>query len=151
MTIFELLKKDHEEAIKLFDQLDELEGASGSESKAQQLFSQLSRELQIHMEGEEKLFYPSLKDEEETHTMILEAIEEHHVIKLLLREMSSMQQGEQWFAKLTVLRENVEHHVDEEEGELFDEARDILDESQTSEMAKSMEEMKRSQMAAAGR
>lgn len=153
MTIFDLLKKDHEEAMQLFDKLEELKEKSDkqSESKKEKLFSQLKHELEVHASSEEAVFYMPLKKEDATHTMILEAIEEHNVMRTMLKEMNSPSKDEKWFAKLSVLRENVEHHVDEEEGELFDEAKDILDDSQIKDMAKQMEEMKKSQMAGASK
>ncbi|MEW6115301.1 MAG: hemerythrin domain-containing protein [Nitrospirota bacterium] len=148
MNIIELLKKDHEEALQLFDKLESME--EGKSSDIDKLFSNLSQELEIHMSGEESIFYPALKDNDETHTMILEGIEEHHVAKLILKEMSSLKsKDEKWFAKLSVLKENVEHHIEEEEGDLFTKAQNLLESSQLDTMGSEMESMKKEQMASA--
>jgi hypothetical protein len=80
--------------------------------------------------------------------MILEAIEEHHVAKMLIGEMSGMPKNEQWFAKLSVLRENVEHHIDMEEGEIFVDAQEILDSNQRKNMGNRMAEYKEEHMTA---
>ncbi|MBZ0157294.1 MAG: hemerythrin domain-containing protein [Alphaproteobacteria bacterium] len=153
MNIFELLKNDHEKALNLFDELEGMQGESGriQGSKADSVFNKLKQELEIHMMGEEELLYSVLKEEETTRSTILESYEEHHVAKLLLNEMASMPKDEQWMAKLAVLRESVEHHVEEEEGELFEEAQEIIDENRANEIGRRMADMKKEQMSPASR
>jgi len=151
MNIYDLLREDHEKAIDLFDQLEKLEEKGGAKKQQNQdkIFSQLKHELAIHAAGEEDIFYSVLKEDDETRAQALEALEEHHVVKLLLDELDSMQKGEQWYAKLSVLRDNVTHHIEEEEGELFDAAQDILDDDEAQDMAQRMQDFKKEQMAAA--
>ena len=80
----------------------------------------------------------------------LEAFEEHRVVKRLLSELESMPKtDERWGAKLKVLQENVEHHVEEEEGEMFKSARKVLSQEQIEELGARMEAAKREEQKAA--
>jgi hemerythrin-like domain-containing protein len=122
MDAFELLKADHKKVAELFDLL---ETASGK--RKLDVFKRIKSELELHTHIEETIFYPALEKPEETHDLTLEAYEEHNVVKTLLAELSGAKSAtDEWQAKAKVLRENVEHHVDEEENELFDKADDAL-------------------------
>ena len=122
MDPFELLKKDHETASKLFERI---ESASGRVKMVR--FRKLKSELDLHSHIEETIFYPALKNAEESRDITLEGYEEHKVIKSLLSELDRAKKpGDEWIAKFTVLKESVEHHVGEEEGELFSKAKDVL-------------------------
>jgi hypothetical protein len=122
MDAFELLKADHKKVAELFDLL---ETASGK--RKLDVFRRIQSELELHTHLEESIFYPALEKPEETHDLTLEAYEEHNVVKTLLVELSGAKSAtDEWQAKAKVLRENVEHHVDEEENELFDKADDAL-------------------------
>jgi hypothetical protein len=143
MDAFELLKKDHKKVSQLFE---EIESASGPSK--QQLFTQLKSELDVHAHVEEKIFYPALENKEESRDITLEAYEEHKVVKDLLAELASESPSDEWDAKLKVLKENVEHHVEEEEGELFDKAEDVLSDEQIERLGAEMEAEKARQGAA---
>lgn len=122
MDPFELLKNDHEKVSDLFKRIE----AADRRAKLG-IFKQLKSELEVHTHIEETIFYPALEKARETRDLTLEAYEEHQVVKDLLVELDSAQEhSDEWDAQLTVLRENVEHHVDEEENELFDKADDVL-------------------------
>jgi Hemerythrin HHE cation binding domain. len=122
MDPFELLKADHKKVAELFDQL---ETASGK--RKLDVFQRIKSELELHTHIEETIFYPALEKPEETHDLTLEAYEEHKVVKSLLAELAAAKTAnDEWQAKAKVLRENVEHHVEEEENELFDKADDAL-------------------------
>ncbi|MFL6253707.1 MAG: hemerythrin domain-containing protein, partial [Pyrinomonadaceae bacterium] len=96
-----------------------------------------------HAKIEESIFYPAIKQAAETREIVLEGFEEHHVIKMLLNELDSMPvDTEQWAAKLKVLKENVEHHVEEEEQEMFQKAREVLSEDDIKRFGAEMEQMK---------
>jgi hemerythrin-like domain-containing protein len=126
MDAFQLLKADHQKVAQLFDQL---ESASGKAKL--QVFEQIKTELELHTHIEETIFYPAVEKPKETHDLTLEAYEEHDVVKKLLREMGRARTAnEEWEAQAKVLRENVEHHVEEEENELFPKADDVLSEDQ---------------------
>lgn len=144
MDAFELLKTDHEKVSGIFEKLEET--TERAVKTREELFGKLKEELDIHAHIEEAILYPVLRREAETREITLEGLEEHHVMKLLLRELAAMQVGtEQWAAKLKVLKENVEHHVEEEEGEMFVDARKILSTEQIDEIGTQLEAEKKSQ------
>src|SRR6185369_2242761 len=135
MDAFELLKADHQKVSGLFD---ELEAAIGKEKLS--VFAQIKSELELHTHIEETIFYPALEKPEETHDLTLEAYEEHKMVKTLLAELSRARTADdEWQARAKVLRENVEHHVDEEENELFDKADDALSDEEIEALGQQME------------
>src|SRR5215213_1445227 len=141
MDAFELLKKDHEKVSGIFEKLAPT--TERGVKTREELFTQLKQELDVHAKIEEGILYPVLKELKETEEITLEAFEEHNVVKQLLAELEEMpKDDESWGAKLTVLKENVEHHVEEEEGELFDGAREVLSSEQIEELGTRMEEAK---------
>ena len=141
MNAFQLLKDDHQKVSGLFQQLEPT--TERAEKTRTELFARLKEELDIHARVEETVFYPAIKQEAETREIVLEGFEEHHVVKLLLKELESLPvDTEQWTAKLKVLQENVEHHVEEEEGEMFQKARQVLSEDDINRLGEQMEEMR---------
>ena len=135
MDPFELLKADHRKVEELFTQL---ESASGKQKLT--VFGQIKTELELHTHIEEKIFYPALEEPEETHDLTLEAYEEHAVVKDLLKQLGRARTADdEWEAKAKVLQENVEHHVEEEENELFVKAESALDEEELEELGDRME------------
>ncbi len=152
MDILALLKKDHENTLLLFDELDQLPQKGAKRQKKQdQLFDQLRSELEVHMMGEETVFYPPLSEDEDIRQMVLESIEEHRVIKMIFAEMGAMPGDEHWDAKFRVLRENVERHIEEEEDDIFDNAEEILGSDQRNVMGNRMAEIKEEHLAAISR
>jgi hypothetical protein len=144
MNAFELLKKDHEKVSGIFEKLEPTT-ERGIKTR-EELFAQLKQELEIHARIEEEIFYPAIKDAEETHDITLEAFEEHHVVKQLLSELEELSKDDEtWGAKLKVLQENVEHHVEEEEKEMFSSAREVLSKEQIEELGTRMEAAKQAQ------
>jgi hemerythrin superfamily protein len=141
MDVYKLLRQDHETVKSIFE---ELEGTTDrAVKKREALFHDLNTELTVHALAEEKLLYPLLKEEEETREAALEAIEEHKVAKRLLKELEAGDKGtEEWLARLKVLRENVEHHVEEEEGELFRKAKAVLRGEEAERLGAEMEAFK---------
>ena len=148
MDAITLLKEDHEKVSHIFSQLDET--TERALKTREELFAKLQQELDVHAHIEETIFYPVLKQEAETREVTLEGFEEHHVIKTLLGELAGMEVGsEQWTAKLKVLKENVEHHVEEEEGEMFKGAREVLGKERLEDLGARMEAEKKVQQKAA--
>ena len=150
MDAFELLKSDHEKVAGI---LDKIEGTTERALKTrEELFTQLKTELDIHAAIEEKIFYPVLEKAEESRDITLEAFEEHRLVKQLLAELESgSKDDETWTAKFTVLKENIEHHVEEEEGEMFKQARKVLSKAEIEELGTRMEKAKGEQKVAAAR
>ena len=141
MDAFTLLKTDHKTVAGLMDKIEKT--TERAVKTRDELFAQLKSELDIHAEIEEKILYPVLEKADETHDISLEAYEEHRIVKQLLSELDSEpKDAEEWTAKFTVLKENVEHHVEEEEGEMFKKARKVLSEEEIEELGARLEEAK---------
>ena len=138
-----LLKKDHA-AVKALFKKYEAAGDSAEQTK-QSLFDQIQAELDVHAAIEEQIFYPAVQEgrSAEAKDMVLEALEEHKVVKTLLEEIASLTPADDEFgAKMKVLQENVEHHADEEEKEMFPEAKKQLSEEIRNELGARMETRK---------
>lgn len=136
MHALELLKKDHQKVSELFAQAESAEG----EKNHKQLFEKIRTELETHTHIEEIVFYPLLKEHEDLKDMVLEALEEHKQVKTLLREIESLSNGSEKFdAKLKVMKENVEHHVEEEESEMFPKVEQLFDRSLLEKLGQEME------------
>ena len=150
MNAFSLLKSDHERVAGILASIEETteRAAKGRE----ELFARLKEELDLHAKIEEEIFYPALEDSEDTRDITLEAYEEHSLVKQLLAELESQpKDSEEWTAKFTVLKENVEHHVEEEEGEMFQKARKVLSEEEIDELGNRLQEAKKQNKAATAR
>ena len=142
MNAFQLLKEDHQKVSGIFQQLEPT--TERAEKTRTELFAKLQHELDIHARIEEAILYPAIKQAAETREIVLEGFEEHHVVKLLLKELEAMPvDTEEWAAKLKVLQENVEHHVEEEEGEMFQKARQVLSEDEINQLGAEMEQLKK--------
>jgi iron-sulfur cluster repair protein YtfE (RIC family) len=147
MNAFTLLKADHKKVAGILEKLDST--TERGVKTREELFTQLKTELDVHARIEETIFYPALAEADETRDITLEAFEEHRLVKQLLSELESMpKDDEQWTAKFTVLKENVEHHVEEEEGEMFPKARKVLGE-EAETLGTRMESAKKEQLKAA--
>src|SRR6267142_6651228 len=147
MNAFTLLKEDHEKVADLLERIDSTT-ERGIKTR-EDLFKRLKNELDVHTRIEETIFYPALEEEEETRDITLEAFEEHRLVKQLLSELESMDKvDEQWTAKFTVLKENIEHHVEEEEDEMFKKARKGLSDADLQALGSRLEKAKQEQRAA---
>jgi hemerythrin superfamily protein len=139
-TIYDLLKLEHKDVKKLFKQIVE------NESYQENVYSQIKKALTLHMEGEEKLLYPRLENDEETRSSILEAYEEHAVAKKVMNDIEDSSDNDARVAKVKVLSDVVDHHVEEEEGELFKKARKILSTDDEREIARKFMDEKMAKM-----
>ena len=140
MNAIELLKKDHKEASALMEQI---EVADKGDRSAKELFNELKQALTLHTQMEEQLLYPALKSFDETKDWVPEAIDEHQEVDEILTEMSALSPREDAFMdKLTELRDAVEHHVEEEETNIFPKAQKAMGQSRLDEMGRQMEQMK---------
>ena len=135
MDAIELLKEDHDRVDRLFQKVKATE-----EGEHKALFEKIKAELDAHTHIEEKIFYPALKEEEELKDIVLEGIEEHHQAKMFLRELASLvEDSEKFEPKLKVLMEDITHHVQEEEGEMFPNVKKVFDAATLKELGKQME------------
>ena len=135
-----LLKQDHEKVRGLLGQFENATGA-----RRAKLLGQIEQELKVHTQVEEEIFYPAYRDaarKKEDKKLYFEAVEEHHVVDLVLPEMTDGDTTEQLKAKAKVLKELVEHHADEEEKEMFPRARKALGRDELRELGERMEARK---------
>ena len=141
MDAIALLKEDHDKVKKL---LAELETTTERGIKTRtELFATIKGELTVHEIIEEEIFYPELKAHPKARDIVLEGYEEHHVVDLLMSELESLDvSDETWGAKASVMIENIEHHIEEEEGEMFQKARQVFDRDELEELGKAMEARK---------
>jgi hemerythrin-like domain-containing protein len=143
MDAITLLKNDHDKVKRL---LSELESTTERGVKTrQELFATIKGELTVHETIEEEIFYPALKSHPKAKDLVLEAYEEHHVVDTVMAELESLDVADEtWGAKATVMKENVEHHIEEEEGEMFRQARQVFEREELDELGARMEERKAS-------
>ena len=142
MDAISLLKADHDKMKKL---LNELESTTERGVKTRtELFATIKGELMVHEVIEEEIFYPELKGHPKARDIVLEGYEEHHVVDLLMGELEGLDvNDESWGAKAKVMKENVEHHMEEEEGDMFKKARQVFDDAELEELGERMERRKR--------
>lgn len=142
MNAIELLKEDHKKVDILFQKVQATE-----ESEHLELFEQIRQELEVHTHIEEKIFYPKLIEEgdEELQKITKEGIEEHRQAKMFLRELSSLtEDSEKFEPKMKVLMEDIKHHVQEEEGQMFPMVQEQFDEYTLQMLGKELEKEKQS-------
>jgi hemerythrin-like domain-containing protein len=125
MDAVKLLKEDHKKVKDLFRQFEKARSAD----RKKKIADEAMHELTVHAEIEEEIFYPAAKAkaDKDGKELVAEAVEEHHVVKMLIAELQALTEvNEQYEAKFTVLIENVEHHIEEEEKEMLPDAKRAL-------------------------
>lgn len=137
MEIYQVLRKDHQ---KLKEIANAIAGTTErADQKRERLFHEFKIELEAHARLEEELFYEELKRKEKSRHAVLKSIEEHLVATILLNELDKLPcNTEQWTAKFSVLRQNLFHHIDKEESELFKLARAVFKEDKAEELGNAM-------------
>jgi len=120
-SIYDVLKDDHKKVSELFKQILEKRQPSAA------TFAQIKMELDAHMAGEEKHFYPAIKQGSDMAFLVDEASVEHNTAKTLIGEVGALSEtDEMWLPKVKVLCDIISHHVEEEEKELFKGAKKVL-------------------------
>lgn len=142
MDAITLLKKDHDAVSKLFKEFENL-GDRATSSK-QKLVATITEELTKHAYVEETIFYPFARTQvPDVEDDVEEGIQEHHVLKVTMAELATMAPDDDAFdAKVTVLKEVVEHHVDEEENDWFPKVRDAIGRNDLGKIGERMEAAK---------
>ena len=137
MNALTLLENDHKKMRKL---LEELESTTERGIRTrEELYSTIKGELLVHEAIEEEIFYPALKEHPKAEDIVLEGYEEHHVVDVVMAELEGLPvDHESWGAKAKVMKENVEHHMEEEEGEMFKQARSVFDADELEELGERM-------------
>ena len=142
MNALDLLEEDHENVKKLLEDLDST--TERGVKTRQELFARIKKEMQVHETIEEEILYPALKDHPKAKEVVLEGYEEHHVVDQIMAELEKVPfDDEKWGAKLSVMKENIEHHIEEEEDDMFQKAREIFDQGELEELGAQMEERKK--------
>ncbi|HSI99295.1 MAG TPA: hemerythrin domain-containing protein [Patescibacteria group bacterium] len=142
MDAISLLKADHDKLKKLL--ADGEETTERAEVGRTELFTKLKEEMLIHERIEEEIFYPALKEHPKAKEIVLEGFEEHHVVDEIMGELEATPvTDEQWGAKFKVMKENIEHHIEEEEGEMFTQARQVFSTDELESLGARMLELKK--------
>jgi hemerythrin-like domain-containing protein len=141
MDAIALLKDDHRKVRAL---LDELEPTTERAVKTrQELFARIKDELTVHEIIEEEIFYPTLKQHPKAKEIVLEGYEEHEVVNHVMGELEGLPvDDETWGAKANVMIENIRHHIEEEEGDMFVKARQVFDRAELDQLGTAMAERK---------
>ena len=142
MDALQLLKGDHQKVKRMLEELDAT--TERAEKTRTETFERLKHDLTIHETIEEEILYPALEGFAKTKDITLEAFEEHHVVDLIVAELDATPvTDETWGAKLTVMKENLEHHIEEEEDEMFKQARQVMDHKELAELGEQMDARKK--------
>jgi hemerythrin superfamily protein len=138
-----LLKDDHKTVNAIFKEFEKTKETATAASK-RRLVDQMIKELTTHAFIEETIFYPAARAAvPETEDHVLESVEEHHVVAWLLSELQDLDPDAETFtAKVTVLIENVRHHVEEEEKDWFPKVRKALGRNRLAELGEELEAAK---------
>ncbi len=149
MNAITLLENDHRKVERL---LDELEPTTERAVKTRhELFGRVKAELTVHEVIEEEIFYPTLKQHPRAKEIVLEGYEEHDVVDTLMGELASLSvEDETWGPKCKVMIENIRHHIQEEEGEMFPKARQVFDRQELDDLGQQMETRKAEAMRSVG-
>lgn len=141
MDALKLLEQDHRLVERLLAEGEKT--TERGEKTRTELFVRLKRELTIHEQIEEEVLYPALKEVAKARDIALEAYEEHHVVDEILAELEmTPPSDETWGAKFKVAKENLEHHIQEEENEMWKAARAAFSDDELEQMGNRMMEIK---------
>lgn len=139
MNAIKLLTEDHNKVRKLFGKVK----ASDSNSEKNKLFKQIKQELEVHTHIEEKIFYPKVRENKEIKDIVMESLQEHHQVDVLMREIENLSDdSEKLEPKMKVLMEDVEHHAQEEEGEMFPKVEKNFSDSELEKLGEKLEQEK---------
>jgi hemerythrin superfamily protein len=143
MDAITLLKNDHRGVSKLF-RAYKAEKRAGRASRSK-IIDTAIKELSIHAAIEEQIFYPAIREEVPAlEDDVLESLEEHHVLKWTLEELLAIGPGdERYDAKVTVMMEQVRHHVEEEETDWFPKVRAALPRARLRELGAQLQKAKK--------
>ena len=145
MDALTLLEQDHQKVKKIMGELEKT--TERGVKTRQELFTKLEQELVVHEKIEEQIFYPRVKEQATTKKLeeiVTESFEEHHFVNVVMAEIKQTPfEAEEWAAKFSVMKENIEHHAfEEEEGEMFPKVRKIFSKTELEDMGAEMEELK---------
>lgn len=141
MDPFQMLSKDHRAVEQIFEQIEKTDNREAKHR--QQLFEKVRRELNLHSQIEENVFYPELTSYKGTERLRGAAVAEHREVKQILREIGRLSaEDDQWSEMINELKIVVRHHTEEEEDRIFPAARREFDKRRLDEIGQQIEEMK---------
>jgi len=138
---FVLLETDHRRFEDLLKRGEE--STERAVKLRRELLETLTAELNVHEAIEEKVLYPALKSHPETRDIVLEGYQEHHVADVIVKELHAVAaDDEKWGAKFKVLKESLEHHIEEEEGKMFRLARGVMEREELNDLGAQMKALR---------
>jgi len=141
MNALTLLRADHRSMKKLLAQGEDTTGRAVKTRR--ELLDRITTDFRAHEKIEEEIFYPALKEHPKAKDIVLEGYQEHHVADILIKELhQTAVADEKWGAKFKVLKEGIEHHIEEEEGEMFKKADQIFTAAELNQLGDEMAAMK---------
>ena len=141
MDAIAMLKEDHDKVKGLLTQLEST--TERGVKTRQELFATIKTELTVHEIIEEEIFYPALKEHPKAEEIVLEGYEEHHVVDTIMGELEGLPvDHESWGAKAKVMKENIEHHIEEEESQMFPKARQVFEREELESLGERMAQRK---------
>ena len=139
----EILEREHRRFEDLLQQGEE--STERARATRREVLATLTAELNAHELMEERVFYPALQAHAETREIVLEGFEEHHIADVIVKELHEVAPNDEvWGAKFKVLKENIEHHIQEEEGNMFRFARGIFSREELRDLGARMLKSRRS-------
>ena len=127
---YEQIRTEHNEVKQILNRM-----LNSSPSRRETLIKELKVALVPHLEGEEKVFYPVLDNKRESHEIILEALLEHRIARNLFNELMDLNvDADDWIARTKVLKDIIEHHIEEEESEIFQAGEKLISHEQISQI-----------------
>lgn len=136
--ILSLIEADHREVEQLFEKAEKAKG-----KKLQDSFKQIYKAMSLHAQAEEVVFYPAMREYEETAQYIEEAEEEHTSVKVMLEQMKAMKPNDEDFTDMMMdLKDAIMHHVEEEESEIFETIRECMDDALLQDLGQEFQQAK---------
>lgn len=136
--IISLIEAEHRQVEKLFSEIEK-----AKKNKILECFQEIYKALNLHARTEELAFYPALREYEETEQYVEDAEEEHDEVSVMLEEIKAIKPNEpEFLEKISELQEAVQHHVEEEESEIFNAVRECMSDKQLTELGKEFQEAK---------
>lgn len=142
MDLYQMLIQDHRTVDELFEKIEK--SGENAVKTRQQLFEKLRHALETHTQIEEQIVYPDFKKHDGMKRFIGEALEEHNEVKTMLRRLGAMApDSADWSKRIGELKKAVQHHVREEENEMFPAARKEIGREESEALAKRVEQMRK--------
>src|SRR3954464_12513926 len=137
MDGLKLLKDDHDRIKKMLSQIEST--TERGVKTREELYTKIKAELMVHEAIEEEILYPALKEHPKAKDIVLEAYEEHNVVDMVMTEIDETPfDPDTWAAKFTVMRENLEQHIEEEASDMFDHCRQVFDDEELEALSAEM-------------